>query len=196
MFWLENCQNREHFQLLKVWPLSTVAQEWSECEMWLWPFMNNSDAFVGLVVTILRRYESCHLWQRWWSIDHGHQWLDLVRMKKDVWTLRTKKQLDKTFVVSRCLFQESLPSTIGIRYPTKCLDVAPSLFNVSLSFVESRKEVKDIKDNPLTEQFEWGNGEGIGMGNGYIGMGTTVAYDTPVPQNNEKDHTSLFQHKK
>ena len=29
-----------------------------------------------------------------------------------------------------------------------------------------------------------------------MGMGTTVAYDTPVPQKNEKDHTSLFQHKK
>ena len=32
---------------------------------------------------------------------------------------------------------------------------------------------------------------GIGMG-----LGTTVAYDTPVPQKNEKDHNSLFQHKK
>ena len=29
-----------------------------------------------------------------------------------------------------------------------------------------------------------------------IGMGTTVAYDTSVPQKNEKDHSSLFQHKK
>ena len=29
-----------------------------------------------------------------------------------------------------------------------------------------------------------------------IGMGTTVAYDTPVPQKNEKDHTSLFKDKK
>ena len=67
MFWLENCQNREHFQLLKVWPLSTVAQEWGECEMWLWRFKNNSDAFVFLVMRILQTYESCHLWQRWWS---------------------------------------------------------------------------------------------------------------------------------
>ena len=164
MFWLENCQNRGHFQLLKVWPLSTVAQEWSECEMWLWPFMNNSD---DLLVWSWRYCEDMNLVIFGKDDDHGHQWLDLVRMKKDVWTLRTKKQLDKTFVVSRCLFQESLPSTIGIRYPTKCLDVALSLFNVGLSFVESRKEVKDIKDNPLTEQFEWGNGEGIGMGNGY-----------------------------
>ena len=167
MFWLENCQNRGHFQLLKVWPLSTVAQEWGECEMWLWRFKNNSDAFVFLVKMILQIYESCPLWQRWWS------WPTMIRLGsdekrcKDVWTIRTKKQLDKTFVVSRCLFQESLPSTIGIRYPTKCLDVAPSLFYVGLSFVASRREVKDIKDNPLTEQFEWGNGEGIGMGNGY-----------------------------
>ena len=63
-----------------------------------------------------------------------------------------------------------------------------------------RKEVKDIKDNPK-DWILWLNNLNEEMAKGLvlvmgIGMGTTVANDTPFPQKNEKDHTSLFQHKK
>ena len=144
MFLLESCQNWEHFHG-NFWKLGrnqslTTGYEFEtgfEAQKLL---LNDLkiylESFWSCNVHIVHHFGFLHRLTSMINITHGTQSLVWLFIKCNLpFLFSSSASLPITmFGVRRCPFQECLPSSIGIQYPTKCLDVRPISFKCQLIF--------------------------------------------------------------